>query len=406
MMFFLFYQLIISRILRRRFDIMEIKVCVAGGENMLKDEQRMAELQTLKAISETLNSSNDLYSMLHDVLKELLHVTGLEAGWIFLIDENGQYQLAADYDLPEALCIHEKKPMCEGGCWCLNRYNDGRLNRAANIIECKRLEDAMKENWGDTRGITYHATVPLRAGEEKFGLLNVASPNKTYFTDGELALLETVAYQIGTAVKRIELTRREKDHALLMERNRLARDLHDSVNQLLFSLALTARGTKEMVEDESVKEMLDYIQQLSQEALNEMRALIWQLRPQGLENGISCALIHYGRILGLTVDVQVKGVINLPCRIEEAVWRIGQEALNNCSKHAGVTKVTVLLTAEKRLITLKVQDEGNGFHYDPEHSLLSLGLSTMKERSEMLNGRFSLASETGKGTSIEVVIPL
>lgn len=373
---------------------------------MLKDEQRIAELRTLKAISETLNSSNDLYSMLYDVLKELLHVTGLEAGWIFLIDENGRYQLAGDYQLPEALCINEKKPMCEGGCWCLDRYNDGRLNRAANIIECKRLEDAIEEKWGDTRGITYHATVPLRAGEEKFGLLNVASPNKNHFTDGELALLEAVAYQIGTAIKRIELTRREKDHALLMERNRLARDLHDSVNQLLFSLALTARGTKEMVEDASVKEMLDYIQDLSQEALNEMRSLIWQLRPQGLENGISCALMNYGKVLGLTVQVDVEGVINLPCKIEEAVWRIGQEALNNCSKHAGISRVDISLKAKKHSISLQVRDEGNGFPYNPANPLLSLGLATMKERAEMFNGTFSLTSETGRGTLIEVVIPL
>lgn len=376
------------------------------GMKMLKDEQRMAELRTLKAISETLNSSNDLYSMLSDVLKELLHVTGLESGWIFLIDESGQYQLAADYQLPEALCINEKKPMCEGGCWCLDRYNDGRLNRAANIIECKRLEDAIAGKWGDTRGITYHATVPLRAGEEKFGLLNVASPNKTLFIDGELALLEAVAYQIGTAIKRIELTRREKDHALLMERNRLARDLHDSVNQLLFSLALTARGTKEMVEDAKVKEMLDYIQELSQEALNEMRSLIWQLRPQGLENGISCAFMNYGKVLGLTVQVDVEGVINLPCKIEEAIWRIGQEALNNCSKHAGISRVNIFLKAKKSSVTLQVKDGGNGFQYNPANPLLSLGLATMKERAEMFNGTFSLTSEIGKGTLIEVVIPL
>ncbi|WP_377914798.1 GAF domain-containing sensor histidine kinase [Bacillus songklensis] len=373
---------------------------------VLKGEQRIVELRTLKAIAETLNSSNDLYSMLHDVLRELLQITGMETGWVFLIDEHGHYQLAADYRLPEALCISEKKPMCEGDCWCLDRYNDGRLQSAANIIECKRLEDAIEENRGDTRGITHHATVPLRAGDEKFGLLNVASPNKMHFADGELALLEAVAYQIGTAIKRIELTRKEKDHALITERNRLARDLHDSVNQLLFSLALTARGTKEMVEDETVKEMLDYIQELSQEALSEMRSLIWQLRPQGLENGISCALINYGKVLGLSVDVEVEGVINLPCHIEEAVWRIGQEGLNNCSKHAGTSKAKVVLKVKNRCISLQMSDQGNGFDYDPANSLLSLGLSTMKERAEMLNGTFLLTSQKGKGTTIDVVIPL
>lgn len=370
------------------------------------DEKGIQKLQTLKAIAEMLNQSNDLYEMLRDVLKELLHITGLETGWVFLIDEKGNYQLAADYQLPEALCSQNKKPMCEGGCWCIDRYADGRLKRAANIIECKRLEDAVQYQWGDTNGITHHATVPLRAGEEKFGLLNVAAANKTHFTDEELALLEAVAFQIGTAIKRIKLVENEQRHALLAERNRLARDLHDSVNQLLFSLLLTVRGTKEMTDDPQMMEMLDYMQELVQEALSEMRALIWQLRPQGLENGLASALMNYAKVLGLTIEMDVKGVIDLPCSIEEALWRIGQEALNNVKKHARTKKANIRIQVEKDKVTMEIADHGCGFHYVVGDQIPSLGLSSMKERAEMLNGTFSLKSEFGKGTTIRVSIPI
>lgn len=373
---------------------------------MEKGERRIQELQTLKVIAETLNQCNELDAMLSEVLKELLQIIGLETGWIFLIDEKGNYTLAADYQLPPGLNWKQKAPMCEGECWCLDKYNDGRLKGAANIMECKRIENAFKYEWGDTLGITHHATVPLRAGEEKFGLLNVAGPNKSHFSSEELALLEAVAYQIGSAIKRIKLAENEQNLALLAERNRLARDLHDSVNQLLFSLMLTVRGTKEMTDDPQVKEMLSYMQELSQEALSEMRGLIWQLRPQGLENGLASALLSYGKVLGLELEVDVKGVIDLPNHVEECLWRIGQEALNNCKKHAGSKQSNIEITVKNKAVTMVIRDSGCGFHYDPTTKIPSLGLASMKERTEMLKGIFTLQSEVGKGTTIKVDIPI
>jgi two-component system, NarL family, sensor kinase len=368
-------------------------------------KRRIQKLQTLKTIAETLNKVNDLEEMLHVVLKQLIHVTELECGWIFLVDEKGAYSLVADCELPPALTWGNKQPMCEGDCWCLDRYNDGRLQRAANIIECKRLEEAIEEKWGDTKGITHHATVPLRAGDETFGLLNVASPNKTHFTNEELALLEAVAFQIGTAIKRIKLVENEQKLALLAERNRLARDLHDSVNQLLFSLVLTARGAKEMTMDEQMKETFDYIQQLAQEALQEMRSLIWQLRPQGLENGVASALMNYGKMLGLNVEMDIQGVIDLPNDVEECLWRVGQEALNNCKKHAGVSTVSIFIAVKNKQMKMEIADKGCGFNYSGEE-MPSLGIKSMKERIEAMNGTFHIKSAIDKGTTVQMIIPL
>lgn len=368
-------------------------------------ENHLSELQILKEIAELLNRGTDLYAVLSEVLKQLLHVTGLQTGWIFLIDRSGQFELAAKENLPPALTENEFQPMCQGNCWCLNRYNSGQLDKATNIIECKRLEDAIERNTGDTCGLTHHATVPLKAGDEKFGLLNIGAPYKKRFHSGELALLESVALQIGTALKRIFLTQKEHEIALSAERNRLARDLHDSVNQLLFSLSLTARGGKEMTKDKEVKETFSYMQDLAQEALAEMRALIWQLRPRGLEKGIVSALTSYGEMLGLEVALKVNGVIHLPGRIEEAIWRIGQEALANCKKHSGQTLIHLIIKPDDDHIAIRFQDEGCGFLYAEGKELPSLGLKSMKERTEALNGTFSLRSSPGKGTTIDITIP-
>ncbi|MBM7660061.1 two-component system NarL family sensor kinase [Bacillus mesophilus] len=372
----------------------------------MKGEQRIKELQTMKAIAEILNESTDLSGMLNCVLRELLQLTGLSTGWIFLINEKGEYKLAADVNLPSALTRVDKHPMCNGSCWCVNRFNRGQLSRAANIMECKRLEEAIEHGYGDTAGITHHATVPLSAGDETFGLLNVASPHKTLLSEEELALLEAVSLQIGTAIKRIKLVEKEQEHIILSERNRLARDLHDSVNQLLFSLMLTARGTKEMTKEESVKEMLGYIQELSQEALQEMRALIWQLRPHGLEDGIVCALFSYGKVLGLEIETNVQGVLNIPHHVEETLWRIGQEAFNNCKKHAGSKSAKLMIEANKHVVKMQIKDQGCGFHYHEQEKLPSLGLAGMKERAELIGGDVNIHSEVGLGTTITVRVPL
>lgn len=363
------------------------------------------DIGILKEIAELLNEGTDTKDVLSGVLKRLLQVTGLQTGWIFLIDEQGMQHLGADESLPPALAADQKQRMCQGDCWCVNKYNNRKLNKATNIMECKRIEEAIEENAGETCGLTHHATVPLGAGNERFGILNVGSPNKTHFQKDELALLEAVAYQIGTALKRIKLTQREQETALVAERNRLARELHDSVNQLLFSLSLTARAGVEMAQEIEVKQTFGYIQDLAQEALGEMRALIWQLRPLGLENGVVSALRSYAEMLGLSIETDVTGAASIPGKVEETLWRIGQEALANCKKHSQTTKACLWFHAAKDEVLMVITDQGCGFHYEESLDIPSLGLKNMRTRTEALNGQFHLKSKPGSGTKIEIRIP-
>lgn len=173
-------------------------------------ENHRKELLILKTIAETLNKSNDLQQMLQSTLEKLLEVTGISTGWIFLTKERPFHQKMADCNLPPALAREDKKPMRCGTCDCLELYWKGSLKKAVNIIKCWRLQEAVEHSWGDTRNLTHHATVPLTTRGKRFGILNVGSPGKKYFTDEELTLLESVAYQIGTAVERTILYEREK----------------------------------------------------------------------------------------------------------------------------------------------------------------------------------------------------
>ncbi|MBB3110669.1 hypothetical protein FHS18_002736 [Paenibacillus phyllosphaerae] len=564
----------------------------------MNNDPRIQELLTLKTIAEMLNQAGGLTTqMLNQVLEKLLALTGLTTAWILFIDDNG-FESAADLQLPPALLYADKQPMRCAGCSCVNRFRDGRLDRAVNILNCKRIEDAMENDWGDTRGITHHATVPLRSGELKYGVLNVAAPGKRHFEGEELALLEGVALQIGSAIERMHLyaaeqrrsdlftrlgafsralgaagsrmrseqtdmrmeradednpcrlmrhaaaligehfdwpfaalftvdgphlvlramslggelkapqariplrgfpwlhaavraqeaalldsqqiaalfRRRElkpywppleyalaapipsgsarsaglllvgdtvrgkragaerdvlealgehlaivlesdeleanrRELARLEERNKLARDLHDSVSQMLFSLSMTAKGVESLVREQAAEEAIASVrdmQDLSQHALKEMRALIMQLRPAGLEAGLATALGSYGEKLGLTVSAQVHGLRALPRSVEEALWRIGQEALNNIRKHAGTTEASVTLTLGQDSVLLRIADTGRGIAKKRLRQLppASLGLSTMEERAAALGGRFQLTTSPKGGTIIEVHVPL
>jgi two-component system, NarL family, sensor kinase len=380
-------------------------VIINGVINMDLHNKEIQRLQALKEIAELLNEATDLQTMLEKVLHTLLEEMNLQTGWIFFIDENGEHRMLVDERLPPALTWKEKKPMCEGSCWCIDRFVGGRLHKATNIIECKRIEDAIEYEWGETEHLTHHATIPLRAGEEKFGLLNVASPHKTHFTEEELALLEAIAYQIGTTIQRIQLVENERKYVVVTERNRLARDLHDSVKQLLFSIMLTARGTLDMTKDKELQNMLAYIGELSQEALQEMTLLIWQLRPEGLEKGLAEAIRNYGKLLGIDVSIQIEGVLSLKCELEEVVWRISQEALHNCKKHAECEQVFVQLKMKEQFLCVQIEDNGIGFVKEKIRDS-ALGLKNMRERIELMKGTFHLHTELGKGTKIEMIVPI
>ena len=366
----------------------------------------LSELEMLKGIAETLNEGTELKAMLGDCLRKLLQLTSLEAGWIFLIDEEGEYELIAAESLPPALTNEKHQALTQGDCWCVSRFRNGTLTKASNIMECKRLENARLGNWGDTYGLIYHATVPLQAGGEQFGLLNVAIANKEQFEAHELAILESIAYQIGTALKRIHLTMKEQDIKITEERNRLARDLHDSVNQLLYSINVTSSAGIRLAKNEPIKEIMTDIQRMAQHAQTEMKALIWQLRPAGLEEGLACSVKKYGEMLGLEVDLSVVGVSHLSSLQEETLWRIAQEAFHNTLKHSGERKVSVLLHHNQQSVAMTISDEGIGFDYADEICLPSIGLKSMEERIKSMNGQIHMNSKRGIGTTLKVELPV
>lgn len=198
------------------------------------------------------------------------------------------------------------------------------------------------------------------------------------------------------------------------ERNRLARELHDSVTQIIFGLTLTAQAARILLERDPsrVAGQLDHMQVLAQSALAEMRALIQQLHPRSIaEEGLAAALrrlvAEHQVNDGLTVDLVLHGETHLPAQVEEALYRVTQEALNNIVKHARTDQAMVTLDIAPERVVMTVADSGLGF--DPANVPASpghLGLTSMAERIQALGGAFVITSKRGNGTCLRVELNL
>ena len=199
--------------------------------------------------------------------------------------------------------------------------------------------------------------------------------------------------------------------AVFEERQRLARELHDSVTQLLYSQVLfSGAGSKVLDQGDTsrVEEHLARIHQAALQALKEMRLLIFELRPSAdLVGGLAQALEHrldsVERKMGVDASLQVAGPLEFDYDQQVALYRIAEEALNNTLKHAEASMVEVKLGTEAGRFTLEVHDDGRGFFPDSQDGR-GMGLDNMRARVRELGGAFHLTSSPGQGTQIKVII--
>jgi signal transduction histidine kinase len=232
------------------------------------------------------------------------------------------------------------------------------------------------------------------------------------FTDADRELIELLAAHAAIAITNARLYEQSRELSVLSERNRLALELHDAVSQKLFSLVLTAESAATLVgrDADGAKEQLERVQALAQEALEELRALIFELRPPEVErDGLCGALRKHVSLLaqqrpGIALELDDELPRN-PKRDAE-VLRIAQEAITNAIRHADAEHVRVRLDGEDGRLVLEVADDGAGFDpRAPDLRSRRLGLTSMEERARRLRGRLEIESATGSGTTVRLEVP-
>lgn len=229
--------------------------------------------------------------------------------------------------------------------------------------------------------------------------------------EDEQVFLRAVADQAAVVVENARLFAGARGKAALEERQRLARELHDSVSQALYGIALGANTALELAEHnpERVADPLEYVLSLAEAGLAEMRALIFELRPESLETeGLVAALEKQAAALRARHEIRVETVLceepEASPEAKEALYRIAQEALHNTVKHARAKGVEINMACGPERMTIEISDDGVGF--DPEGEFPGhLGLRSMRERAVSLGGTLEVESNLGGGARIRALIP-
>jgi signal transduction histidine kinase len=233
------------------------------------------------------------------------------------------------------------------------------------------------------------------------------------FTEEDEELIGLLAAHAAIAIANARLYEQTRELSIVAERNRLALDLHDAVSQKLFGLVLEAEGAATVLERDpaAAGERVAKLQVLAREALDELRSLVFELRPPELEkDGLGGTLQKHIDVLGRLGQEEIELVLAGELPTEEVrdreVFRIAQEALQNVLKHAQAQHVVVRLGAGDGTLFLEVEDDGIGFDPDaPETRSRRLGLTSMEERAHRLGGTLQITSVPGAGTTIRVEAP-
>jgi two-component system, NarL family, sensor kinase len=388
-------------------------------------DRAQAENRVLNRIIEVLFSGSDLDDVLSATTTLILEAVSADACFVHLIDEKqGGLVLRAASDPFRDMVGHVRLKIGEG---------------VAGWVTEHRTSAVVPDKWSDERykyipelgGERYSslASIPLICPSGRLiGAFNIHNVEPRDFTPEALAFLEHVGSMVAAAIEHAALFREvvAKERALQgmvertvqaqeEERRRVATEIHDGVTQHLISIWYRMNACERLLDRDvaRAKEELGVAKELIDEALAEARAAIYDLRPSTLDDlGLVPALDALAtRTLGPGIEFTFMPdvVQKLPSHIETALYRMAQEALNNIRKHAEATSVQIDLEWGRGEVVMRVTDNGRGFDVAARQSApagTSFGLIGLEERATLVRGRLSIDSAPGKGTRLEVHVPL
>ena len=373
--------------------------------------RRAVQLETITRVGREITSILQMEELLHRVVDVIAEAFGYYHVAIYLVDmESGKlvFRAGAGRVARPGLAAGD---LLEIGAGSLNgeAAADNQAIVVADVTQEPRFFAV--ESLPETRS---ELVVPLRVGERVIGTLDVQSSQVGAFSEDDARIIQGLGDQVAVAIENARLYARSRTLAVLEERNRMARELHDAITQSLYGLVAFAGGGRELVRAgniASVDQQFDRIEQIAQQTLKEMRLLLFELRPPALEQeGLTGALRSRLQVVerraGVGTHLQVDETIQLSTSLQGGLYRIAQEALNNALKHATASAVEVALRQNGKYVELEVADDGAGFDVDLVWAAPGLGLTSMRERAVEMGGSLVVDSSPGAGTRIMVRVPL
>jgi two-component system nitrate/nitrite sensor histidine kinase NarX len=378
-------------------------------------ERRHRVADSLHEILSILNSNRTLDEILDFIIAQACRLLSTSGGAIYRLDRSeGLLKIqaacgleAADVALsipvswePATHAVSQRQPVkIVDTLAALSGWTDSSTQSAACL---RRLAERHRA----------FLIMPLVVKTDVYGAIMLLYDHPREFSDEEVRLASALSAQAALAIENARLVAAAQGQAVLEERQRLARDLHDSVTQAIYGVTLHAEAATRLLSSGDIATATHYLRNLqdtAQEALEEMRLLIFELRPPVLDQeGLVAALqARLGAVEGranLQTTLTTDGVSRLPAPIEQALYRIAQEALNNALKHAHAEHITVSLSKQKQSVILSITDDGIGFNPSVARERGGLGLRGIEERVAQLSGQLILKSAPGAGTQVRIEV--
>ena len=297
-------------------------------------------------------------------------------------------------------------------------WQPSNVGRIPKIIELPAQKSSLKPAHFESlknQGVKTLVLVPLVLGEQNLGIMELHFQVAKRLTMDDLDYAQALVHHTTLALQLGRLAHRTEQMAVMEERNRMAREIHDTLAQAFAGVVLhsEALGAAFVVNKSRSKKALLNIQKLARSGLEEARRSVQALRPRALEGStLTEALTLAAKRLSadgkLSCEFKRKGeVLKLSAEIQNELFRIAQEAMTNVCKHAQAKSVWITLEFKKNEVILTVRDDGIGFAAtDPPKLQGGYGLSTMRERAQRIGGQIKIKSPTGGGTAIRVLVPL
>jgi len=359
------------------------------------EQRRSTHFKTLSEVGRHITSILAVDELLRQIAHSIQHIFNPARVNIFLMEA-------------DELVLVEPPATLVGGTaqgivgWVARQGESALVSDLSQDARC--LSDA-------NLGMRAALTVPMKVQQRVIGVLDVASETANAYDEMDLIVLQSLADQAAVALENARLYEQTHRLAVLEERQRLARELHDSVTQALYGMTLYTAATSDLLaagDSATAAKHLCIMQETAQLALSEMRLLIFQLRSPTLRDGLATALQERLESVeqrsGIKTTFTSSGSGCVDVRIDEDLYRIAQEALNNVLKHARAQTVAVHLHQAPGRTSLKICDDGIGFVVQSTKPTGGMGLRGMAERVAQLGGTLSIDSQPGQGTTIAVEV--
>ena len=393
-----------------------------GPQPRDSSERRINALTALQDISRTLTSELDLNKLLREILHSAVRMLKASAGSLLLWDEATNELVFALTDGGAGEALEGQRMPADKGIagWVFTHCQPDIVH---DVRSNEHFYSAIDESLGYRTSSLIGA--PLMTKGERIGVIEVLNKRSgEKFDEQDLDTLSTLAGQAAIAIVTARLysqIREERDRMLGIEEElhkKLARDFHDGPAQTLASLIMDIEFIQKLLERDPSKVEAELLQlkEKATKAMHQARTTMFELRPLVLETqGLEAALEYYAERLhkteNMSIHLQVEGLEErLPRGVEDIVFAIVREAINNVKKHARANNVWLTVIRGEKELSSTVRDDGQGFNVEEvEISYAtrgSIGLLNLYERAEMLGGRISIESTLGQGTTVSLMVPL